>query len=205
MRRTLSAAAAFVALAASSPAPAQSAQELLGLYPLEVTYEGADCPEVRTLAFKVTAIRGGVIEYEIDGEDDKADYHGPSKSFRKQHMMGDEAVGAPLTGRFTRRPDSVRLDLEWRSGGCVAHMAGIRPAAPLPTAAMGPPPGAAPAPAAPSATTPAPPPAPAEPTAQAGGLLANPMIVIPIIALLLAAGGLIGFLAGRRRKPKDEG
>ena len=196
MRRLLALAGA--AVLAASPAAAQSAQELLGRYPLEVDYEGPGCPADTAIDFEVRAIRGGTIEFVVDGETDEAAFHGPSKSFRKQFE-----TATAMSGRFTRRPDSIRLDIEWTQNGCTAHMAGLRPAAPLPVNAMPASPTTQASAAPPAAAAPAPGAAQAPPSPAASDLKSQLLLYGPLALLLLVAGAVGGWFIARRRKSGD--
>lgn len=198
MRRFFATTALTAALAAASAVAAQPTSELLGRYGMDVTYEGTGCSEDSSIPFEVTAIRGGTIEYKINEDTDTADYHGPSMSFRKPIEAAGESFGV-MTGRFTRRPDSIRLDMEWAHDGCTARMAGIRPAPLLPNAPAAPPEisaGASVTPAQPGVPTAAP-----AAAASTNGLFSNPLVYIPIGVLLIGAGGLAGYLVARKKKP----
>lgn len=216
MRRLAFAACAAALIA--SPAAAQTAAELVGSYRLSIMSKtGSDCPsddETQPMDFNVNRIAGDKLVFGMDREEETAEYHSPSMSFRFEQAVRDGVSGEQsgvLTGRFSRLTDAVRLDITIAIKGCTMTAAGMRPA---PVLALGP----TPPPDMPLTEPPtgAAPPAPGPGNTPAGTLAAvassgwmnNWVLVVAGTVLVLLVGAWIGMMLGRRKpaedKPEDE-
>ena len=146
MRPIRSIAAAFGAAAvlAAGPAAAQSAAELLGVYHMSIlTKSGPECPaeDDEDLSIEIRRIAGARMMFGEPGKDDEevAEFDPAARTFRFEEA-GSDSPGV-FTGRFTRIPDAVRLDMTVQIPGCTGTFAGYRPAPGMP-ASTAPVPGA---------------------------------------------------------------
>lgn len=198
MRRLAFAAATAVLAGLPGAAPAQTAAEIVGTYTMTFTSRvGSDCDgDDSTLELPVQSISGDKLVFGDDHETETATYDPATKSFHFEKVSARPGENGKLTGRFTREPDAVRLTMTIVLPTCTAQLTGTRAAAHL---AAAPPP---------SVTTPAGPAAPgaqvAAAPAEAGPKgMRDLLFYIPLGALLVGAGGVIGYLIGRPRKKPD--
>lgn len=153
MKSTAAVIAGAALVLACGPALAQPASEFLGVYHMSIlSKSGPECPrdDDEDLSIEIRRIAGARMMFGEPGKSDEevAEYDPAARSFRFEEAGSGRNSGV-FTGRFTRQPDAVRLDMTVQIEGCTGTFAGIRPAPPMQAPMVQAPtmPGAAPPPA----------------------------------------------------------